>query len=94
MAEFTKGPWAVDGPPWNQIVWSGADNRVCFLAHSDGLDDRRDIATGRLIAAAPDMFEALKEARKITLETAEITGLYRPALIAQIDAALSRATGG
>lgn len=57
--KFTKGPWTVDGPPWNQIVWSSAENRVCFLAHSNGADDERDIATGRLIAAAPALFEAV-----------------------------------
>lgn len=59
--KWTKGPWSVDGPPWNQIVWSSAENRVCFLAHSDGLDDERDIATGHLIAAAPDLAEAAAE---------------------------------
>lgn len=50
----TPGPWYVDGPPSNQIVWSDAENRVCFMAHTDGEDDERDIATARLIAAAPD----------------------------------------
>lgn len=61
MAEhkWTPGPWTVDGPPWSQIVWSSADNRVCFLSHTNGLDDDRDIATGRLIAAAPDLADAL-----------------------------------
>lgn len=58
-AKHTLGPWTVDGPPYNQIVWSSAENRVCFLAHSNGLDDDRDLATGRLIAAAPDMYAAL-----------------------------------
>lgn len=58
-AAHTPGPWTVDGPPHNQIVWSDAENRVCFLAHTNGLDDERDIATGRLIAAAPVMFDAI-----------------------------------
>jgi hypothetical protein len=31
---------------------------------------------------------ALIEARKVTLETADATGMHRPALICQIDAAL------
>lgn len=47
----------------------------------------------RLEKAAPDMLAALIEARKITLETAEITGMHRPALICQIDAAIAKATG-
>ena len=62
MGEWTPGPWTVDGPSDNQIVWSGPDERVCFLAHSDGRDESRDIATGRLIAAAPDLAGAIERA--------------------------------
>ena len=51
----TPGPWEADGDPWNRIIWSSAENRVCFMAHSSGLDDARDIATSNLIAAAPDL---------------------------------------
>ena len=51
----TPGPWRADGEPWNRVVWSSADNRVCFMAHSSGLNDARDIATSNLIAAAPDL---------------------------------------
>lgn len=54
------GPWFVDGPSWNQIVWSDAETRVCFLAHSNGKDDARDIARGHLIAAAPELLEVAK----------------------------------
>ena len=60
MSKHTPGPWTVDGPPRNQIVWSSAENRVCFLSHSNGLDDERDIANGLLIAAAPDLLLAVK----------------------------------
>ena len=49
------GPWQADGEPWNRIVWSSVENRVCFMAHSNGLDDARDIATSNLVAAAPDL---------------------------------------
>lgn len=59
----TPGPWRADGEPWNRIVWSSADNRVCFMAHSNGLDDARDIATSNLAAAAPDLARALLDAR-------------------------------
>lgn len=51
----TPGPWRADGEPWNRVVWSSADNRVCFMAHSNGLNDERDIATSNLAAAAPDL---------------------------------------
>ena len=57
----TPGPWRADGEPWNRIVWSSADYRVCFMAHSSGLNDARDIATSNLIAAAPDLYAALEQ---------------------------------
>ena len=57
--KFTPGPWRADGEPWNRTVWSSADDRVCFMAHSNGLNDERDIATSYLIAAAPDLYAAL-----------------------------------
>ena len=59
----TPGPWRADGEPWNRVVWSSADNRVCFMAHSSGLNDARDIATSNLVAAAPDLARALLDAR-------------------------------
>ena len=48
----TDGPWRFDGPVWNQIVWSDHENRLCFMAHSSGLNDDRDIANARFIAAS------------------------------------------
>lgn len=55
MDGTTPGPWAADGDPWNRIIWSSAENRVCFMAHSNGLNDDQDMATSRLVAAAPDL---------------------------------------
>lgn len=73
----TPGPWRADGEPWNRIVWSSADNRVCFMAHSSGLNDARDIATSNLVAAAPDLARALLDAR------AERDRLFRRATLAE-----------
>lgn len=50
-AAATQGEWAVDGPPHNRIVWSSPDDRVCFMAHSNGKDISRDMATPAFIAA-------------------------------------------
>lgn len=55
MDGTTPGPWAADGDPWNRIIWSSAENRVCFMAHSNGLNDDQDMATSRLVAAAPNL---------------------------------------
>ena len=60
------GPWRADGEPWNRVVWSSAENRVCFMAHSNGLNDERDIATSNLAAAAPALARALLAARADT----------------------------
>ena len=67
----TPGPWEADGDPWNRIIWSSAENRVCFMAHSNGLNDDQDMATSRLVAAAPDLARALiasEAARKLAEE--------------------------
>lgn len=77
----TPGPWRADGEPWNRIVWSSADNRVCFMAHSSGLNDARDTATSNLVAAAPDLARAVI-ALHAQLADAEAT---QAALRAEID---------
>lgn len=59
LSRAPEGPWRADGEPWNRIVWSGAENRVCFMAHSNGLNDDRDVAASDLAAAAPDLARAL-----------------------------------
>ena len=51
----TPGPWKVDGPVWNQIVWTDNENRLCYIAHSNGLNDERDKANARRITRVPDM---------------------------------------
>lgn len=53
--KHTPGPWEFDGPHHNIIVWSSPNNRICFMT-SDGPTE----ANARLIAAAPDLLEALK----------------------------------
>jgi hypothetical protein len=61
----TPGPWTVDGPPSNQIIWRDGENRVCFMAHSNGRDERRDEATAALIVYlvnhAPDILALLHQ---------------------------------
>ena len=90
----TGGPWRVDGEPWNQIVWSGAENRVCFMAHSNGLDDDRDIATARFIAftrqwvpeAAAHIAALRAQNRELALDVLASSGQAQEAYAAQIAA--------
>lgn len=88
MSKHIPGPWSVDGPADNQIVWSGPTERVCFLAHSNGCDPERDIATGFLVAAAPELFEALSALHHAT-DLRNIRGLkHIPSMRQQQDAML------
>jgi hypothetical protein len=65
----TPGKWFVDGPYWNQIIWRDDENRIAFLAHSNGLDEDRDLATGAAIVAlhnaAPALFAAADELARV-----------------------------
>ena len=76
LENVTPGPWHVDGPLWNQIIWSSSDNRVCFMAHTSGLDDARDLATAAFIAAARDLVPALLAERDAL--QAEVARLSTP----------------
>lgn len=70
MSGYTPGPWRYDGPRNNKIVWGGGpDNRICFLT-SDGPTE----ANARLIAASPELLEALDKC----IEWIESEGAYAP----------------
>jgi hypothetical protein len=65
-AKHTPGPWSVQGDDrpgmqWNRHIHSSPNVAVCFMAHSDGKDNARDEANASLIAAAPELLEALQE---------------------------------
>ena len=51
----TPGPWEACGEVWSRKIYADGENRVCFMAHSNGLNDERDISTSELVAAAPDL---------------------------------------
>jgi hypothetical protein len=60
--KFTPGPWTWDfdrDDEQNAIVWLESDDnmRVCFLAHCAKVSETH--ANAALIAAAPDLYEAL-----------------------------------
>jgi len=67
-AAGTPGPWHFDGPVWNRSIWTDGENRLCFMAHSNGLNDDRDIANARRITRLPDI-----EAAYITLAAENAT---------------------
>ena len=68
MSKHTKGPWeAADRGDYSDLDGSsrvilGDDRRIAIVQHKG---DEEDEANARLIAAAPDMLEALEEIRRM-----------------------------
>ena len=91
MSAHTKGPWALD---WNvsciDVFSSDAATLIATIRRSTlskGIDaDAR--ANARLIAAAPELLEALRDLAE-SVRAAGITGPYLDAA----DAAIAKATG-
>ena len=108
---FTKGPWKVDSTGVTTFIdaYDGDeclgvvaeldpdDSSVCFLHKKYGEGDREaHIANAKLIAAAPEMLQALKSALGAIYELDELTGWSRQELRDQYKNAVSvidRATG-
>ncbi len=90
MSAHTAGPWAID---WNvsriDVFSSDAATLIATIRRStpsDGIDaDAR--ANARLIAAAPELLEALRDLAE-SVRAAGITGPYLDAA----DAAIAKAT--
>jgi len=65
--KFTPGPWVVDPDDrpdmeWNNHIISATHPHltICFMSHDgDGINEHGE-ANARLIAAAPDLLEALR----------------------------------
>lgn len=59
--KFTPGPWVADGSESTTATWvnGGDGKRVCTMRPSV-----KDWGNARLIAAAPELLEALKDALK------------------------------
>lgn len=112
--KFTPGPWLLtEGGTVFALDETGGVNRFSAQiqdgysyygrTHKDRISDEEAHATGQLIAAAPDLYEALEAAE------ADLTGKYtaicggdadsaarfadRDPVIAQIRAALAKARG-
>ena len=64
MTKHTPGPWQVDPRADNHVI--AASRPICSVSYSNTADTEgtraENAATARLIAAAPDLLEALKVA--------------------------------
>lgn len=62
MSKHTLGPWTVDTDTGGRKPIMAKDG-ITSVAHTDGLENEDlDEANARLIAAAPEMLQALKRA--------------------------------
>ena len=88
--QFTPGPWDI------KICLSRPDGYMAFrIERMNENDSIRTVATKNLIAAAPDMYDALKNMVKLD-NHADYCGLLTPSLKevrAKAIAALNKATG-
>lgn len=98
MTNFTKGEWTIQSLPHDYDFRKGyayciRDKRNCALAevgHIDAIFDGEETeANASLIAAAPDMYEALK-ATRISLMADEHYQEFKP-LLKTIEHALAKA---
>lgn len=94
--ENTKGGWSVShNKPYGWKV-SGDNFTVAMSNDTDAeTNPEQARANGNLIAAAPTIYEALKEARKWLRYDRKVLGLKNgDYLLTQMNKALARAEGG
>ena len=87
--KHTPGPWrALESKSSQHQVWKGDDH----IASAWGTDVPGDeqLANARLIAAAPELLDALK--RIVSVASVELTG-RRDDVLEQARAAIAKATG-
>lgn len=78
--KHTPGPWTIDdGDTEAYGVFASDQNAICYLSANanagDGLrGESTDRANANLIAAAPDMLEALEEIKRSLVMVGGITG--------------------
>lgn len=63
MTKWTKGPWAATTRrgSWDWVVYKpGTQHEICQTFHDGTPENKRGEAHAHLIAAAPDLYEALE----------------------------------
>jgi hypothetical protein len=89
-ARHTPGPWRFEWPDMfgDCNILHRADSLAVGAVVSNMRPEGEVVANARLIAAAPDMLAALKEARA---QVAHLTG--KTAVVERINAAIAKAEG-
>lgn len=96
---YTPGPWEIsDKSDWLVVGYDPRlypENERCTVARSDPAGDRIDTETGianaKLISAAPELLEALRDMLAYAEDSVEPPGRPNPHLIARARAAVEKA---
>ncbi len=94
MSKRTPGPWIVSGNRDSDeftVIQETSGATICSIEQTFGFAEA-DIANSRLIAAAPDLYEACKALRDY-LQAASVTSTDIKTLHANLDAAIQKAEG-
>jgi hypothetical protein len=105
---YASGPWETKIDPYGTDEWWLYDSEgqflasvYCCVAETDGLtvDREKTEATARLIAAAPELLEAVKDALEsiedfYKIETAMAGQHFGRALVERMQTAIAKAEGG
>jgi len=71
--KHTEGPWDVAFDTDKHILVGCKERGICIVPNEGGADEPIKVANARLIAAAPEMFEALET----MVEMVEMNGFIR-----------------
>jgi hypothetical protein len=82
MSKFTEGPWGIEFE--FQYAINGGCKHVAMVSSfiSSKEEEQENIANANLIAAAPDMYEALEKAYKMIHDSAQ-QGWYPPIFLSE-----------
>lgn len=97
MSKYSEGPWEVCVDPPNPQWFAGVTvgnkhHRICDVSQLGPTQGEVGEANGRLIAAAPDLLEALQELLKSPAGDYDTTDGYENAC-KKAEAAIAKATG-
>ena len=89
----TPGPWRQDTMS-GTTVWGGDKTHGNAVAVCQGFEREENRANAALIAAAPELLEALREALGHIEDSAEVAGQSEPFSVKDYYALIAKATGG
>jgi hypothetical protein len=94
-AKHTPGPWILEKGSEILAKTKSTVTRICVMPHYGNGKSSTGEANAHLIAAAPELLEALEEVRRHVVEN--LTKMYGHSEfgeIRRIDAAIAKAKGG